>query len=62
MNEIFKFPAFWGIMVILNDVLILFYSILFKIHNIRADVTFGIRAMVFKIFWALGSELDAFRL
>jgi len=36
MNESFKFPVFWGIIVILNEVLILFYSILFKIRNIRA--------------------------
>jgi len=36
MNESFKFYAFWGIIIILNEVLILFYSILFKIFNIRA--------------------------
>jgi len=35
MNESFKFLTFWGITVILNEVLILFYSILFKIRNIR---------------------------
>jgi len=29
MNESFKFPAFWGITIILIEVLILFYCILF---------------------------------
>ena len=36
MNESFKFPAFCGITIILSEVLILYYSILFKIRNIRA--------------------------
>jgi len=41
MNESFKFPTFWGITVILNEVLILFYYILFKTRNIRAGCYSG---------------------
>jgi len=61
MNESFKFSTFWGITIILNKVLILFYYILFKIRNIRAGCYIRYQSNGFqKIFGPWGVSLTRF--
>ena len=63
INKALNFPAFWENEVLLNTLFYLFHLFIYKLVISWRDVTFGIRAMVFKwYFWALGSELVVFRL
>jgi len=55
-NKVLNFPAFWENEVLLNALSLLFYLFIYKLVISWRDVTFGIRAMVFKMIFGVYGE------